>query len=169
MQQPTENNLPRVTATIINGMRPQTIGRALGIGMRVAGRVVGQRLAESAQAATSSQAAANPQTRPIPNSAVKTSAQATTRPRIQAGGVAKGVGGFLRPFGRVGRIVWLEVTGVFFLLPVLAFTPNLWRMRASWAHGADHNMFLITAGVVLLFLYLGITSFWRARRKERQK
>jgi type VI protein secretion system component VasK len=79
------------------------------------------------------------------------------------------VGGFLRPFGRVGRIVWLEVTGVFFLLPVVAFTPNLWRMRASWAHGPDHNMFLITTGVVLLFLYLGVTSFWRARRKERQK
>jgi hypothetical protein len=29
-------------------------------------------------------------------------------------------------------------------------------------------MFLITAGVVLLFLYLGVSSFWRARRKERQ-
>ena len=144
-------------------MRPQTIGRALGIGMRVAGRVVGQRIAESAQAA------ANPQTHSIPNTPVQTSARGAARPRVQAGGVAKGVGGFLRPFGRVGRIVWLEVTGVFFLLPVVAFTPNLWRMRASWAHGPDHNMFLITTGVVLLFLYLGVTSFWRARRKERQK
>jgi type VI protein secretion system component VasK len=80
----------------------------------------------------------------------------------------KGVGGFLRPFGRVGRIVLLEVTGVFFLLPVVAFTPNLWRMRGDWAHGPEHKMFLITAGVVLLFLYLGVSSFWRARRKERQ-
>ena len=150
-------------------MKPQTIGRALGIGMRVAGRVVGQRIAESAQAAASPQVAANPQTHSIPNTPVQASSRAAARPRVQAGGVVKGVGGFLRPFGRVGRIVWLEVTGVFFLLPVVAFTPNLWRMRASWAHGPDHNMFLITTGVVLLFLYLGVTSFWRARRKERQK
>jgi hypothetical protein len=77
------------------------------------------------------------------------------------------VGGFLRPFRRLGGILWLEVTGVFFLLPVIVFTPNLWRMRASWAHGPDHQMFLITAGVVALFLYLGVTSFWRARRRSR--
>jgi len=32
-------------------MNPQTIGRVLGIGMRVAGRMAGQRLATSAQAA----------------------------------------------------------------------------------------------------------------------
>ena len=95
--------------------------------------------------------------------------QAAPRARVQPGGIAKGVSGFFRPFGRVGRIVLLEVVGVLFLLPVLAFSPNLWRMRASWAHGPEHNMFLITAGVVLLFFYLGVTSFWRARKKERQR
>jgi type VI protein secretion system component VasK len=83
------------------------------------------------------------------------------------GGVARGVGGFLRPFRRVGGILWLEVTGVFFLLPAIVFAPNLWRMRVSWAHGPDHRMFLITAGVVALFLYLGVSSFWRARRRSR--
>jgi type VI protein secretion system component VasK len=75
------------------------------------------------------------------------------------------VGGFLRPFKRIGGILWLEVTGVFFLLPVIVFTPNLWRMRASWAHGPDHRMFLTTAAVVAVFLYLGVSSFWRARRR----
>jgi hypothetical protein len=81
------------------------------------------------------------------------------------GGVARGLGGFLRPFRRVGGILWLEVTGVFFLLPVIVFAPNLWRMRASWAHGPDHRSFLVTALVVVVFLYLGVTSFWRARRR----
>ena len=38
-----------VAATIIIGMRLRIIGRTLGIGFRVAGRVVGQRVAESAQ------------------------------------------------------------------------------------------------------------------------
>ena len=75
------------------------------------------------------------------------------------------MGGFLRPFSRVGGILWLEVTGVFFLLPVVAFGPTLWRMRASWLHGPDHRTFLVTAGVVVVFLYLSVSSFWRARRK----
>jgi hypothetical protein len=81
--------------------------------------------------------------------------------------VAKGLGGFLRPFRRVGGILWLEVTGVFFLLPVLVFSPYLWRMRASWAQGPDHKAFLETAVVVVVFFYLGVTSFWRARRRSK--
>jgi hypothetical protein len=80
-------------------------------------------------------------------------------------GVARGVGGFLKPFRRVGGILWLEVTGVFFALPVVVFGPVLWRTRLSWAHGPDHRTFLITAVIVVLFLYLSVTSFWRARRR----
>jgi hypothetical protein len=127
--------------------------------------MVGQHIAETAQAA------ATVQSQSARNTPVQTGrfGQTAARTRTQTGGIAKGLGGFFRPFGRVGRIVLLEVVGVLFLLPVLAFAPNLWRMRASWAHGPDHNMFLITAGVVLLFFYLGVSSFWRARRKERQK
>ena len=80
-------------------------------------------------------------------------------------GLARGVGGFLRPFRRVGGILWLEVTGVFFLLPVAVFAPKLWSARASWAHGPDHRTFLLTAGVMAVFLYLGVSSFWRARKR----
>lgn len=141
------------------------IGRMLGVGVRVAGRVVGQRIAESAEAAASvpSQPARNTPVQPA------SVGQAARQLGAQSGGVAKGVGGFLRPFGRVGGIIWLEVMGVLFLLPAVAFTPNLLRMRASWAHGPDHFMFLVTAGVVLLFLYLGLSSFWRARQRARRQ
>ena len=153
---------PHVAATIINGMRPQTIGRVLGTGLRVAGRMAGERLAASAQSTPAQQP--QHQAQPLANAAVRV--QAARQATVQAsGGVARGIGGFLRPFRRVGGIIWLEVTGVFFLLPVVVFTPNLWRMRASWAHGPDHRMFLITAMVVAVFLYLGVTSFWRARRR----
>jgi hypothetical protein len=38
-------------------------------------------------------------------------------------------------------------------------------MRTSYAHGPDHRTFLVTAGVVAVFLYLGVSSFWRARKK----
>ena len=136
-------------------MKPQTIGRALGIGLRVAGRIASQRMTASAEATTA-----------VP--AVQTGGIAQMRrqtARVATGGVVRGVRGFLRPFLRVGGILWLEVTGVFFLLPVIVFAPKLWSTRASWAHGPDHRMFLVTAGVIAVFLYLGVSSFWRARKR----
>jgi hypothetical protein len=144
-------------------MRPQTIGRVLGTGLRVAGKMAGERLSAAAQPA-----AAQPAPHQSPyqvQSQAQPAAPAARKTAQASGGVVRGVGGFLRPFKRVGSILWLEVTGVFFLLPVIVFTPNLWRMRASWAQGPDHRMFLITAMVVAVFLYLGVSSFWRARRK----
>ncbi len=143
-------------------MRPLIIGRVLGTGVRVAGRMASQQLAGTTQAAVAPQQ----QESARPAARVQNAAQTASRATVQVGGgVARGVGGFLRPFRRVGGILWLEVTGVFFLLPVVVFGPNLWRMRASWAHGPDHRMFLITALVVAVFLYLGLSSFWRARRR----
>jgi hypothetical protein len=153
----------QATATIINGMRPQTIGRVLGIGVRVAGRFLGQQLA----GATSS-GLPRAQSGQMENSAVQGRAPAQRARQVHAPNrrnISQGVGGFLRPFRRVGGILWLEVTGVFFLLPVVAFAPNIWRYRASYAHGPDHRVFLVSIFVVLVFLYLGVSSFWRARRR----
>jgi hypothetical protein len=139
-------------------MKPHSIGRAMGIGLRIAGRIAGQHMAASASPANSS--AGNAPARPP-----VTHAQGRA-----AGGVARGIGGFLRPFRRVGSIVWLEVMGVFFFLFVLVFGQALWRTRASYAHsqdalGKDHGTFLLSAAFMLVFLYLSISSFWRARRK----
>ncbi len=77
----------------------------------------------------------------------------------------RGIVGFLRPFRRVGGILWLEVTGVFFLLPVVVFAPALWREVAAYHHTSDHKTLWLTAGIVAVFLYLGITSFWRAHKR----
>lgn len=147
-----------IAATIINGMRPEKIGRAFGIGLRVAGRVAGERLAAAAQPTPPQQVA------PVapPTASVR---PATAQGSSARGSVSQGVGGFFRPFRRVGGILWLEVTGVFFLLPVLVFAPTVWRTRLSWAHGPDHRTFVVSAIVVVVFLYLGVTSFLRARRK----
>lgn len=141
-------------------MRPQTIGRVLGVGVRVAGRVAGQRLAGSTPTGS---------TAPRPVTVAGVGAQ---RPRIspqhavRAGGsVARGVGGFLRPFRRVGHSVMLEVTGVFFLLFVMVFGNWAWRTRASLNHGPEHTRFLVYAAMAVVFLYLSATSFWRAKRK----
>jgi len=76
----------------------------------------------------------------------------------------RGVGGFLRPFGRIGGILWLQVTGFFFGLFALFFAQDLWRTRLSYA-GSQHQRFLIAAVLTVVFGYLSISAFWRARRK----
>jgi hypothetical protein len=131
-------------------VKPQTIGRVLGVGLRVAGRMASERMAGATAPATQAGGGA--------------AARGKMAGRTAAG-VARGMGGFLRHFRRVGGILWLEVTGSLFLLPVVVFAPSLWRIRASWAQGPDHKTFLLTAGVMAVFLYLGVSSFWRARRR----
>jgi hypothetical protein len=163
-------------------MRPRIIGRALGVGVRVAGRMAGQILEGRPQSA-----AAVPQLRqavPVAGSqaqssnhqnraAGKTAAHATIQAAQSMGqashSVSRGVGGFLRPFRRVGGILWLEVTGVFFLIfvPVFAWR-GIWPARASYAHGPDHWRFLVFTGLALVFLYLGVSSFWRAHRRSKR-
>ncbi|MGD0830753.1 MAG: hypothetical protein ABR907_07410 [Terracidiphilus sp.] len=138
-------------------MKPESVGRVLGVGLRVAGRIAGERIAASAQNSGRQQAAAAV-------AAGGTAVQGKAG-RPTAGGLARGVGGFLKPFRRIGGILWLEVTGGFFLLPVVVFAPTLWRVRRSWAEGPDHRLFLATAGVMAVFLYLSVSSFWRARRR----
>jgi len=140
-------------------MRPESLGRVLGIGLRVAGRVAGQRISAAAQPANSTSASGCSPQSPASSSTI------SQRTGKAGAGLARGVGGFLKPFRRVGGILWLEVTGVFFFLPVLVFTPTLWRTRFSYAHGADHRTFIASAIVVVIFFYLGVSSFWRARRK----
>ena len=146
---------------MIDGMRPQTVGRVLGVGLRVAGRMAGQRLAQ-------------PGTIPGPPTAVAIRVPQDTGARARqagvttarvGGGVARGLGGFLRPFRRVGGILFLEVVGGFFMLFVLIFGAMAWRLRSDYAHGPAHTHFLVSAAMGLVFLYLSASSFWRANRK----
>jgi hypothetical protein len=143
------------------GMRPHVIGRTLGIGLRIAGRMVGQHVSARAQAAVSA-----PAHQPGTASASREPGRAAGKAAgLTSRGVVRGVGGFLRPFRRIGGILWLEVTGVFFFLPVLVFAPNLWRLRPSHLVGPYDKTFLVTAAVMAVFLYLSVSSFWRARKR----
>jgi hypothetical protein len=142
-------------------MRPYSTGRNLGIGLRIVGRIVGRQISARAEAAV------NP---PARRTIVAAANQDAARATGQLAGYAsrnlfRGLGGFLRPFRRVGGILWLEVTGVFFFLPVLVFAPNLWRSRPHNLLGPYDKTFLVTAMVVVVFFYLGVTSFWRARKR----
>ena len=144
------------TATIISKVKPQTIGRVLGIGLRVAGRAAGQALSGD----STQQPAALQQPNVLREPAARGRAAGTTTRNV-----GRGISGFLKPFRTVGGKLWLEVTGAFFFLPVLVFAPVVWRTRASWQQGPDHRTFLAAAVIIVIFLYLGITSFWRANRR----
>jgi hypothetical protein len=156
-------------------MKPRTIGRTLGIGLRVAGRVVGQRVAEGgtdAGVATPTRAAAQPAEKarvadagPGARAAGKAVAQAVKPNAKSSANLGRGVAGFVKPFQRVGGILWLEVTGVFFLLFVVVFAPTVWKTRASMVQGPDHRTFWSAAAIMVVFLYLSVTSFWKARRR----
>ena len=75
------------------------------------------------------------------------------------------MGGFLRPFTRVGGILWLEITGSFYLIIALVFVAALWKEHTDWMHGLNRTKLLAESAVMLVFLYLGVSAFWRASRK----
>jgi len=139
-------------------MKPQTLGRTIGIGLRLAGRALGS----TAQTGRETVSQFNQAVRDSNSEAIAARAELTGR---AARGAGRGIGGFLRPFSRIGGILWLEVTGVFFLLFAAFFAQTVWRLRASLVAGPDHTKFIFSSALCLVFLYLFISSFWRSRRK----
>src|ERR1700733_12677442 len=163
-------------------INPNEFGKKLGIGVRVAGRIAQQRAQEAARAkeaaqqstgattqgsapssAPNSRAVYEPVLRSVPNTREIREMKQKTHKLSRAAG--RGIGGFLRPFGRVGGILWLEVTGFFFGLFGLYFAVDLWRTRLGYAAGPQHSRFLIAAVLTGVFGYLSVSSFWRAQRK----
>jgi hypothetical protein len=153
-------------------MKPQKIGRTLGIGVRVAGKVLSSSFEGSSANAGDNAGTGNEAAR-VSQDATTQMQVATTQVRAVAaktrselvGKAGRGVGGFLRPFARIGGILWLEVTGAIFLLVALFIGENLWQVRDSYASGPNHQKFLLIAALLVLFLYLSISAFWRARRR----
>jgi hypothetical protein len=164
-------------------MNPNEIGKKLGIGVRVAGRIAQQRAEQRAQERNQERTAEAATVQNPGNSAkVAQASQQTARrasmpnysEKVREIGksshkftraAGRGVGGFLRPFGRVGGILWLEVTGFFFGLFALYFAVDMWRVRPGYAAGPQHSHFLISAGLTAVFIYLSASAFWRAGRK----
>ena len=157
-------------------MNPNEFGKKLGIGVRVAGRIAQQRAAEAARTRAQAQAAQNagevvgtppPQqpARPVITPDYKEKVREIGKNSHKLSRAAgRGVGGFLRPFGRVGGILWLEVTGFFFGLFGLYFAQDIWRTRLSYIAGPQHTRFLIAVALTAVFGYLSVSAFWRARR-----
>jgi len=153
-------------------------GRVLGKGARAAAKG----LSEAVDAATApnpnppratSQAPPAPRTpmqAPAPFTAQPTAAypagkKAVTRERGRLGR------SFLAPFARAGGVLWLEVTGTFFAVFAAIFLSYAWRygaaLRLSGADADTRHHLLASAGAATIFGYFAVSSFVRARRRER--
>ena len=153
-------------------MNPNEIGKKLGIGIRVAGRIAQQRAQEESESPEQRHpsarfaiqfanrirtgAASRSQRAKFPRDPQVTQFEPCRRTRHWR---------LSAPFGRVGGILWLEMTGFFFGLFALYFAVDLWRTRLSYAAGPQHSRFLIAATLTVIFSYLSASSFWRANRK----
>jgi hypothetical protein len=66
-------------------------------------------------------------------------------------------------------VVWHEVTGFVCALFAVAAAGQIWLHRADLqTRGAAHNNLLAATGLFLLFTYLTLSSYLRARRRNRR-
>lgn len=146
-------------------MKPESFGRRLGIGVRVAAHMVQERAAEASQ-------------RPLNLSTrVPDLAQAASQKTRTVAEKTKAVGRASKRFGEalwgpvvhLGGVLWLEITGLFFAIFALYFAQNAYQLRHAYRSGAEHQRFLLYVALTLIFAYFTTTSFYRARRKERKQ
>jgi hypothetical protein len=147
-------------------MEPNRFGRKLGIGVRVASRMVKERAAQANNAAASTPQAAPPPRPATPPPAPKKN---LVEPARRVGEGTRRFGqAFLGPLKHVSATLWLEITGLFFALFALFFGQSAWNTRTSALHGPHHAEFLLYAVVTLIFLYFCVSSFVKAARRGRR-
>jgi hypothetical protein len=75
------------------------------------------------------------------------------------------------PLARFSGVLWLEVTGTFFALIALFVGQGAWQLRGGLrlppSAPVAQKLYLHTA-IFLLFAYFAVSSFVRARRRERR-
>ncbi|HEU4635704.1 MAG TPA: hypothetical protein VFS41_05955 [Edaphobacter sp.] len=175
----------------LEGMDSVRFGRALGVGARAAAKT----LVGAVDAATSPNPSAKSTTQARPAQSGVSSPQPTTlkqpaatkpvqqvartaqQARRATEGVARGGKRFgeavWSPFVRLSGVLWLEFTGVFFGIFGLYALSGAWKLRENLherpgAHDA-HIHFLMAVVMGVVFTYFCVSSFLRARRRERAR
>jgi hypothetical protein len=113
------------------------------------------------------------------DSAAKKAAHAAAKAVTQTREVKRGLGrgsrrfgeAVWRPFVRLSGVLWLEVSGVFFGVFALLALGYIWKLRGAWRAGAAnagaHRSLTGALFMLALFGYFCVSSFVRARRRER--
>ncbi len=156
-------------------------GRALGIGTRLAAKTLVSAV-DAAKAPNPAGAGgdaggrvAAPPT--LGQKAVRTVTQTTVQVKQRRQEVVRGSKKFgeavWSPFVRLGGVLWLELTGVFFGLFAVTAGVGVWKQRAEWrgaaAQPAAHGHLLMLGGMAVMFGYFCLTSFVKARRREKKR
>lgn len=145
-------------------MQPNRIGRLFGIGTRVA---VGKLRDGAAGAAAAAQRSAAAQAAAAPSKSPPADrinyAEGSRR-------MARGAGRFgsalVRPFAHATGVLTLQITGVFFALFTAFFALHAWQ--AFRTLGAHDRHVLVYVAFALLFAWFTLTSFMRARAKQKR-
>lgn len=154
-------------------MEPNRIGRVLGITTRLAAGKIREQAAKVGQTAGPSgttgvgAAGVGPSTSQSRMAGTGQAAGAA----VADGGrrLMRGAGRFgsamVKPVARAGSILVLQITGLFFGIFAVFFLMHTWQMwhMTRW-HDRHAQVYL---GLGLLFMWFAVSSFWRARRKQR--
>jgi hypothetical protein len=75
-----------------------------------------------------------------------------------------------RSLGRAAHQLWLEVTGVIFLILALSFAGASVKEYEKYhaAGGGGGARLAIAISFTVIFGWFGLSSFWRARRKSQR-
>ena len=80
-------------------------------------------------------------------------------------GLGAATDSFLQTLRRVGKVLWLQITGFLFLWMALVGAIACWHEYHAYAAGKENFTRTALAGLfALLFGYFGMSSFSRARK-----
>ena len=80
-------------------------------------------------------------------------------------GMSAGLGSFFEVLRRVGKVLWLEITGFLFLWFALIGAFACWHEYRAYTAGKVGPGRATLAGLfAFLFVYFGVSSFWNARK-----
>ena len=166
-------------------------GRALGFGARQAVKTVTAAVSAATAESPSAQcavtgtsagsAAPRPQVRPAAdsiNTAAHKASHQAAQTVIKARGAREGLRRGSRRFGgpawktftRLGGVLWLEVSGVFFGLFALFALAAVVHLRGEWHRSAaGHRQLVVAVAMLAFFGYFCVSNFVLARRRERRR
>jgi hypothetical protein len=159
---------PLPTAPItLDAMDRVRFGRALGYGARHAAKS----LAQAVDAATTPTPGKPPVARPA-SPGIRSRVAAAPATLKQASTHARVAGkSFWTPLAQFSSVLWLQVTGTFFLLIAGFFSQGLWKTRGAVhlpLHSPDAERFYLHLAAFTIFAYFAVSNFVRAYRRERR-